>query len=429
MRLVRALVGLVALLGVASAPMAQSNDISPDTKTEVIQKVSDYLEHHAYVPTVDFSEWNQFLKNEQPKLDASTTEEAFTRAMNEAFAKFGASHIYLASPRATKNRMTASMVGIGIRQEYVPDMGLVVMRVIPGGAAEKAGLVIGDVITKVDGKPIEGTKGIPGEEGTKLTLTIKHKDGKSKDYVLTRTKFSTIQPEELTEVDPDTAKLTIYTFDRTYDPENVQKLMSKARAYPNLILDLRDNGGGAVDNLEQLLSFFVGPDDRVGTFVSKAMVDDYARTTGNKADDVTKIAAWSRGFEKWDRQQIGARPDSDEELYKGHVAVLINGFSGSASEICAAALHDVIGATLIGQKSAGAVLVSVIKDASNGFTVQYPIMDYVTVRGVRLEGNGITPQVAIEAKKYRMPGDPDLAVEKAQALFAHEKLRDDRGIG
>ena len=102
-------------------------------------------------------------------------------------------------------------------------------------------------------------------------------------------------------------------------------------------------------------------------------------------------------------------------VYTGRVAVLVNRFSGSASEIAAAALHDLVGAEVVGTKSAGAVLVSVIGDATNGFTLQYPIMDYVTVKGLRIEGNGVAPTVTVEDAKFRLPKDPDPVVEKAVA--------------
>jgi carboxyl-terminal processing protease len=143
---------------------------------------------------------------------------------------------------------------------------------------------------------------------------------------------------------------------------------------------------------------------------------------------VVKIADWSRNRDEWDYQQIRPVKKNYASRYKGHLVVLINRGSGSASEIAAAALHDLDNATLIGQKSAGAVLVSVIVPATNNFTLQYPIMDYVTVKGLRIEGTGLIPEVAVDDKP-RMPNQPDEAVEKAQALFARDRLRDDRGIG
>jgi carboxyl-terminal processing protease len=403
--------------------------ITTQTKTDVLDKVSELLTHHAFVPGVDFDKWPDFLQGEKDKLDSSTSNNDFAIALNQALNKFGTSHVALFTPRMTAMRRDQSLVGIGIGQAPVPD-GVEVIRLVPGGPAEKSGLVPGDIIIKVDGHKVEGIKGIPGPEGTKVVLTIKHRNGKTEDFTLTRHKFSTIRPEELTEVDKDTAKLTVYTFDWTYSQSKVEDLMKQAQKYKNLILDLRDNGGGAVTNLQHLLSFFIPGDETIGTFVNKPMYTAYALQTHITASDVVKIADWSRNQEEWDDQQIkpAHKPDSIP-LYKGHLAVLINGFSGSASEIATAALHDLIGASVVGQKSAGAVLVSVIVPAPEHFALQYPIMDYVTIRGVRLEGNGVTPEVMVTAKGPLLPGEPDVAVEKAEALLAKSKGRDDKSVG
>ncbi|MER3497107.1 MAG: hypothetical protein C4320_10375, partial [Armatimonadota bacterium] len=76
--------------------------------------------------------------------------------------------------------------------------------------------------------------------------------------------------------------------------------------------------------------------------------------------------------------------------FAGNVVVFVNGGSGSASEILAAALKEQLNAPVIGQKSAGAVLVSVIVPATNGFVLQYPLSDFVTPEYRRLEGAGVS---------------------------------------
>jgi len=60
----------------------------------------------------------------------------------------------------------------------------------------------------------------------------------------------------------------------------------------------------------------------------------------------------------------------------------------------------------------------VIVPASNGFMLQYPLSDYVTIEGQRLEGTGIKPDIEVtETKPYRLPNEPDLALEKALDAF------------
>ncbi len=410
----RGMAAVAAFALLATASFAQTVDNKPELKTEILDRVTTLLSRRAYVPGLDFAKWKEFADAEKGKLDSAKDDDEFTYAVNEALTKFGASHIYLGSPRSADMRTTGSIVGIGITQQPTEE-GALVLRTVKGAPAEKAGLVPGDLIVAVDGKPAKGSAGIAGPEGTKVTLTIKKKDGKTKDVTLVRSKFSIVRPEELVEVNKDTARLAVYTFDLSYDRDNVETLMKKAGKYKNLIVDLRDNGGGAVVNLQHLLGMLIPSDQPVGTFVSRKLAADYVEKTGGKETEVVKAADWSRGVEAWKGQQIKPFKNLEVPVFKGRISVLVNRFSGSASEIAAAALHDLANADVVGTKSAGAVLVSVIGDASNGFTLQYPIMDYVTVRGLRIEGNGVEPTVVAEDAKVRLPQDPDPVVDKAVA--------------
>lgn len=418
----RGLATLAALTTLVGASFAQTVDDKPAVKAEILDTVTRLLSTRAYVPGLDFAKWQEFADAEKTKLAESKNDEEFTFAVNEAISKFGASHIYLATPKSATARTTNSLVGIGITQQKV-DEGTLVVRTVKGAPADKAGLTPGDIITQVDGKPADGAKGIAGQEGTKVVLTIKKPDGTSKDVTLTRSRFSTKRPEELIPVDKDTARLAVYTFDLSYDRDNVESLMKQASKYKNLILDLRDNGGGAVINLQHLLGMLVPDDEAVGTFVSRRLANEYVEKTGGKETEVVKIAEWSRGEEKWGSAQIKPFKNRNVPVFKGNVAVLVNRFSGSASEICAAALHDLIGAEVIGTKSAGAVLVSVIADIPYGFTLQYPIMDYVTVKGLRIEGNGVSPTAEVEDPKIRLPKEKDPVVERAASELAKAKGR------
>src|SRR5579862_7022658 len=115
--LVRPFAALVALVGVATVALSQPKPITTEAKQEIETKITDLLSVHAYAPTVDFSQWPTFMQSEKPKMDAATTDEEFARAVNEALTKFGASHIYLATPEAVEERKSGSKVGIGVRQQ------------------------------------------------------------------------------------------------------------------------------------------------------------------------------------------------------------------------------------------------------------------------------------------------------------------------
>ena len=416
-RSLHALAGATALLLTTAMAVAQSEPtIKDETKSEVLERVTRLLTRSAFVPGIDFSKWPSFVEADKEKIDAAKTDDDFQRAVNGALYKFGASHIVLSTPKAAETRRTGQSVGVGITTQQSEE-GLIVVRTVKDAPADKAGLRPGDVIVSVDGQPVEGIKGIPGAEGTTVVLTVKRGTDAPKDYSVKRAKFSTVRPEELTWLDKDTAKLNVYTFDFTYDAERVEKYMKEANRARNLILDLRDNGGGAVVNLEHLLGMLLPPDKPIGTFISKSLVNRYRLETGEDATDLAKVAEFSDS-------KITPRLNKRVPRYKGNLVVLVNRWSGSASEIAAAALRDVAGAQVVGTKSAGAVLVSVIVDASNGFRLQYPLSDYVTIKGQRLEGSGVAPDIEVADPKLRLPDTKDEVVEKAREQLAKAKSRE-----
>ncbi len=379
-------------------------------KKEVLEHMTKLITTHAYVPGVDFKKLGELLDKQKEDLDKAETEDQFANAVNIALQEFGFSHIVLMRPVDVNARINRSSVGIGVNIQPHEE-GILVVRVVPKAPADEAGIVAGDILMKANGKQITDPADLRGEEGEQVTITVKKADGKLKDYTITRKKFSTVRPEELKWVDKDTAAISIYTFDLSYDRRNVEKLMTEAAKAKNLIIDLRNNGGGAVMNMNHFIGLVLPRGATVGTFVSKQLVDDFVKEKGGSPDDLKAIAEFST-------RKLTSPGNPNIPVFKGKIAVLVNGASGSASEITAQALKENLNAPVIGTKSAGAVLVSVMVPVIRGFQVQYPINDYVSAKGVRLEHNGVGVDIEARTPQEIMPGKPDPAWQQALQLLA-----------
>jgi carboxyl-terminal processing protease len=170
-----------------------------------------------------------------------------------------------------------------------------------------------------------------------------------------------------------------------------------------LIVDLRSNGGGAVNNLNHLLSLLLPEGTPYGTFVTRRIAEDYAKEKAEGPTTPEAMADWAPVSRKAKTRKSAVAP------FSGKIAVLINRGSASASEICAAALKECAGSKVVGTSSAGAVLSSVFRRLVEGFSVQYPVSDYVTIKGVRLEANPIKPDVEVTAVKKDNEPDPVIA--------------------
>ncbi|MER3497106.1 MAG: hypothetical protein C4320_10370, partial [Armatimonadota bacterium] len=233
---------VLTTFGTALPVRAQTVDKKPEAKAEVLAKMNDLIEKYAFVPGADFSRWPQLVEARKTDIENAKDDESFIRVVNGALREFGFSHIVLATPQMAQRRATGKQVGIGITSQTV-DKGLLIIRTVPDAPASIAGLKPGDIVTLVDGNPVEGTKGIPGEEGTTVNLKVLHPNGKTQDYKLVRRAFSIIEPDTLEWIDADTAKLTVHTFDRAYNAAQIEGFMKEAAKGKNLIVDLRNNGG------------------------------------------------------------------------------------------------------------------------------------------------------------------------------------------
>lgn len=379
-------------------------------KDKVLDEMSRIIENQAYVPGVDFSKWPEGLAKIKAKAEKAPNEDVFAEIVNVGLRdEFKISHIYLLPPKAVDQRVTQKMVGIGIRINIVDD-GVLVVGVIPGAPASQAGIEQGDLILEADGHKVDGPTYITGPIGTSVKLKVKKANGTVKVIAVKRAEFSTKQPEELEWIDKDTAAIRIHTFDLSYDRDNVEKLMADAAKAKNLIVDLRGNGGGAVLNMMHFLSTLMPEDTAIGTFINRGLVKRYADAHNGDVSDLKAIAASSPN-----KIEVRKGPLPP---FKGRVAVVVNGGSGSASEITAEALKEILHAPVVGTKSAGAVLVSVMGGLPHGFNIQYPISDYISRDGVRLEANGIRPDLEVKDLPFVKTGDIDPSYAAAKTLLA-----------
>lgn len=214
-------------------------------------------------------------------------------------------------------------------------------------------------------------------------------------------------PETLRWLDDSTAVIRIPSFDDdVYSRDNVRELMAQAREKAQiLVVDLRGNGGGAVRNMQHFLGFVLPDNTAVGVYVGRGAVREFERREGRPPADSAEVASQAE-------RKFRIRASSDG-VFKGKLAVLISRGSASASEIIAAALRDCANAPIVGQPSAGMVLLSTHLKVGGGFELQFPTSDYITISGVRLEGNPIKPHLIVPRNRR---GAADVAPDEAVRL-------------
>lgn len=186
-------------------------------------------------------------------------------------------------------------------------------------------------------------------------------------------------------LDDQDAYMRLGGFGRNYDPAEVEDWFQSIAGAKSLVLDLRSNPGGEVDKMRHFLGLVIPPETPVGTFVSKSIASAYVSAGKGDGRDSVAIA-------KWTSHKMKAPKDSTAP-FKGRIAVLVDQDSASAAEVVANALRELRHAPVIGTRTAGAVLFSTFEGLPHGFRIQFPVGDYVSVGGTRLEGHPIVPDV------------------------------------
>jgi carboxyl-terminal processing protease len=186
---------------------------------------------------------------------------------------------------------------------------------------------------------------------------------------------------------------TIQKIEDTYDE-------IAARGAEKLIIDLRGNSGGAFA-VVPLVGHLISKSTDAGVFVTKPWYDDHAGPPSPAA--MASAKPW-RGYSvKAFQADVVTRPltsyriDPMQPRFRGPVFVLTSRRSISAAEIAADVLKSTGRATIIGEKTPGALLSSKLFDVPGGFHLRVPIADYYSIRNGRVEGVGVTPDVLVSA--------------------------------
>jgi carboxyl-terminal processing protease len=262
--------------------------------------------------------------------------------------------------------------GVGLSVIEVPK-GLRVAQVFPRSPAEEAGIEVGDTIVSVDGRSIAGkgsaesTKLIKGPEGTQVTLGVRDaKSGKTRKLTVTRAEVTL--PNVSSRVERvDGRKLgyvRLLSFSEGAHGQLARAVEKvKKKGAEGILLDLRHNPGGLLDEAVLTASLFLPEDEVVVRTNSRTQGKSVHKTTGGR---ISKLP----------------------------VVVLIDRGTASAAEVLAAALADDAGAEVVGTRSYGKGVFQEERTLSNGGALKLTVGEYFTPDGVNLaESHGIHPDV------------------------------------
>ena len=374
---------LVSLVGTSS----EGNDES--TKNTDLEK---------YLKKIKTTINKYYLWND--KIDDEKLKEGAIKGYVEGLGDEYTEYIPADEMKDYTENITGNFVGIGIYMIADKDSGRVVVYYpIPESPAEKAGIKAGDQIISVDGTEYTAddfdniADYIKGEEGSSVKLVI-DRNGEKLEFEITREKINT-NPITIEMLEDNIGYLKLPSFDEDTAKdfeEKVKELQSEGAK--SLIIDLRNNGGGIVNEATDIADMLL---DKGQTIISTVDKDNKTEVTYSKKDPTFTIP----------------------------VVVLANENSASASEILSCSLQDNGRAKIIGTKTYGKGIIQTLLSLTDGSGLKITTEEYYTPKGTTIHKVGITPDEEVELPDtvksiYSGTKDEDTQLKKAIETLKNE---------
>ncbi len=289
--------------------------------------------------------------------------------------------------------ITGNFVGVGVYMIADEDLGrIIVYYPIPESPAARAGIKSGDMIKSVDG--VEYTTeqfdviadNLKGEEGTTVNIVI-DRNGEELSFDIVREKINT-NPISIKLLDNKIGYLNLPSFDEETALDFKEKVDElKSQGAKSLIIDLRNNGGGIVNEATEIADFML---NRGNTIIS---------TVDNKGERQVTIS---------EKDPIITMP----------VVVLVNENSASSSEILACSLQENERAKIVGEKTYGKGIIQTLLSLSDGSGLKITTEEYYTPKGSKIHEVGIKPDEEVKLPEsvksvYSVKEEEDTQLKKA----------------
>ena len=320
---------------------------------------------------------------------AAADDQALYAALGAMVGLLKDSHTHALSPTQTKERRTQTRARTGFYMTRVEGRWIV-SELVAGSPAELAGVKTGWVVVARNGTAFGERSEARPKEGEVAQWEFLDDRDQPVALAIVAESLSTKPRQEVRVLAGGVVYLRFDAFDPA-DRRWLSDQLKTNRAASGVVIDLRRNPGGGTISLGITIGEFFDRAVDCGTFITRG--------------------GYRGGKSSW---QMGSA------RYGGSVVVLVDGATGSAAEIFAAVLQEHGRATIVGRKTAGAVLASWYHGLPDGGELQLSRQDYVTPKGRRLENEGVAPDVKVVRTAADVRAGRDVDVEAALRVLAKE---------
>jgi carboxyl-terminal processing protease len=347
--------------------------------------------------------FDQIRANYYQKVDEDALIEGALKGMTDALGDPYTTYLSESAANELSQSLSSSFEGIGATLTLVDEYPEIAQAPIKNSPAEKSGLRLNDRILKVDGKETKGqsltevVNNIRGKKGTTVKLTIQ-REQESFDVSITRDTIP-LETVHTSMVDGETiGKIEITTFGEDTASELKAGIESlRKEGAKSFILDVRQNPGGLLDQVQNMASMFLEDGKTIVKFADESGVISETKAS----------AALDQGFKVTEP-----------------VVVLVDGGSASAAEIFAAALQESADVPIVGTETFGKGTVQNVKELGDNSELKMTVMKWLTPNEEWVNEQGVMPdqQADFPDYAYLAPLPRDKELKAGQSSEAIDRL-------
>jgi carboxyl-terminal processing protease len=410
-----AAIALAATAPAIATPAREPATLSPQDRVDIFEKVWRDIHDLYYDPAFHGVNWDQIHEQYLPKIRDSKGDEDFYALLRRMTGELHDAHTRFYSPEQWKRIKLHEHAGLGFTAADVEGK-IAIAKVDWDSEAFRAGLKPGMIVQTVDGKPIaeriaeaaaarEASSSERADRllayrdafsapvGSTVKIGLLRADGSAFEAQVTARIYQNLPKVESRTLPSGEAYIGFDEFNR-FSAKAFKRALRASRNAPGVIVDLRGNGGGELDPMVAIAGYFLN---------DKTLIAKYSTRNG-------KPITWFGGMVKL-KLDVEAGQHGDA-IYTGPVTLLVGPRTASASEIFTGGMQEIGRVKVIGTQTCGCVLgITKPREMKGGGVLEISESMWMTPKGRKLEGDGITPDkiVAPTIADLRQNRDPALA--------------------
>lgn len=372
------------------------NESTPQIRQKTFEKVWKTVNETFYDPKFGGVDWKKVRETYAPRVSAVKSDAELYALLNEMLGELKVSHLVVLTPDELQRLSGApASTGLGLREI---DNRIVITRVLENSSAAKAGLKTGYVVVKIDGETLknmdDASRKLKGAPNTTLRVSYLDEKDELRETTLERAILTGAEKGKLgagvnisalfeaKRVENNIGYIRFSNFVKVLDAQIAAAVESMKDA-PGIIIDLRGNSGG---------------DDSVALKMANMFFEK---------ETLLMITKTREG------DDFSYKAKAEKNYYAGKIVILVDEFSGSASEQFSAGMQESGRAFVIGKTTKGEDLDADLAELPTGAVLIYAVGEPRTPKNVRVEGRGVIPNKEVNLNRKELLAGRDAQLEAA----------------